>query len=72
MEVPMWFRASLERVSEGNRKATLVFYCVVDCWMSWNAALRLHRAGIRNVIWYADGLDGWREARLPLSAAVPQ
>jgi rhodanese-related sulfurtransferase len=33
--------------------------------------LRLHRAGYRDVRWYADGVDGWREAGLPTVNATP-
>jgi hypothetical protein len=66
----MWFRASLERVSEGNRKATLVFYCVVDCWMSWNATKRAIAWGYEAALWYADGNDGWEVAGFPLAEAT--
>jgi len=26
-------------------RRTLIVFCQVDCWMSWNAAWRLSRAG---------------------------
>ncbi len=53
----------------GLKKAgerTLVFYCQRDCWMSWNAARRAVALGFTPVDWYPDGVDGWREAGLPL------
>jgi PQQ-dependent catabolism-associated CXXCW motif protein len=53
----------------GLRKAgerTLVFYCQRSCWMSWNAARRALALGFKPVDWYPDGVDGWREAGLPL------
>lgn len=53
----------------GLRKAgerTLVFYCQRACWMSWNAARRALALGFKQVDWYPDGVDGWREAGLPL------
>jgi PQQ-dependent catabolism-associated CXXCW motif protein len=47
-----------------------LFYCLRDCWMSWNAAKRAIALGY-TVAWYPDGTDGWQDAGLPLSAAVP-
>ena len=44
----------------------LVFYCQRACWMSWNAARRALALGFKQVSWYPDGVDGWREAGLPL------
>ena len=44
----------------------LVFYCQRSCWMSWNAARRALALGFKQVDWYPDGVDGWREAALPL------
>lgn len=37
-----------------------------DCWLSWNAALRLKEAGYQKVYWYRGGVDSWRAAGLPL------
>ena len=34
------FRSRLERLSKGKRDAPLIFFCLKDCWMSWNAAKR--------------------------------
>ena len=53
----------------GLRKAgpgPLVFYCQRACWMSWNAARRAVALGYKQISWYPDGVDGWREAGLPL------
>jgi len=38
--------------------------------MSWNAAKRAIALGY-TVAWYPDGTDGWQDAGLPLSVAVP-
>lgn len=54
-----------------NLYRPIVVFCQADCWMSWNAALRLHRAGIRRIVWFADGLDGWRGAKLPVTSVRP-
>lgn len=50
------------------RKDTpIVTYCSNrDCWLSWNAALRLVESGYKNVYWYRGGIEAWRAAELPL------
>lgn len=65
------FKAALARLSEGRRDAAMVFYCLSQCWMSWNAAKRAVAEGFTHVIWYPDGADGWEKAGHPTSAAVP-
>ena len=66
-----WFLRGVARAHREKPNVPIIVYCLADCWMSWNAALRLHRAGYRDVRWYADGLDGWREAGLPTANATP-
>jgi PQQ-dependent catabolism-associated CXXCW motif protein len=58
------------RVARAARGRTVLVFCLADCWMSWNAALRLHRAGHR-VAWYANGRDGWAASGRPLAPVVP-
>ncbi|MDI4635170.1 hypothetical protein J7U46_19060 [Pelomonas sp. V22] len=50
------------------RKDTpIVSYCSNrECWLSWNAALRLKQAGYEHVYWYRGGVDAWHAAGLPL------
>ncbi|MBT8446593.1 MAG: thioredoxin fold domain-containing protein [Gammaproteobacteria bacterium] len=67
-----FFRSNLERLSEDDPDRPLVFYCVVDCWMSWNAVRRAAAWGYRNLYWYPDGTDGWADAGLPLVAGSPE
>ena len=62
---------ALATVSGGDRARPIVFYCLRDCWMSWNAARRALASGYTNVIWYPDGTDGWQDAGLPLEPAQP-
>ena len=38
----------------------LLFFCLADCWMSWNAAKRAQEYGYTSVLWYPEGTDGWR------------
>ncbi len=42
-----YFRANLEELTKGRRDAPVVFYCLANCWMSWNAAKRAAGWGYR-------------------------
>jgi PQQ-dependent catabolism-associated CXXCW motif protein len=66
-----YFRIGLEQATRGARGATLVFYCLKDCWMSWNAARRAVALGYLDVVWYPDGTDGWKDAGLPFEDGRP-
>jgi len=70
--IERWFLASVTRIAAARPGAPLIVYCLADCWMSWNAALRLRRAGFRQVNWFADGLDGWRDLGRPLESLRPE
>lgn len=67
-----YFRDGLARATGGDTGRALVFYCLRDCWMSWNAAKRALAIGYQRVLWYPDGTDGWAEAGLPLEAREPE
>jgi PQQ-dependent catabolism-associated CXXCW motif protein len=56
-----YFQKHLEQLSGGAKDKPLVFFCVRNCWMSWNAAKRALSYGYTNVHWYPDGTDGWQE-----------
>ena len=67
-----YFRAVLERATGGDRTAPVLFFCLRDCWQSWNAAKRAHEEyGYERVLWYPAGTDGWAEAGLPLERVEP-
>jgi PQQ-dependent catabolism-associated CXXCW motif protein len=66
-----YLRDNLARATAGDRARLLVFYCLRDCWMSWNAAKRALAMGYTNVAWYPDGTDGWAFADLPLEPSTP-
>ncbi|MEN0073823.1 MAG: PQQ-dependent catabolism-associated CXXCW motif protein [Paracraurococcus sp.] len=70
-ETEAWFRRMLEQATDGNRARPVVFYCLADCWMSWNAAKRAAAWGWRRVLWYRDGTDGWEAAGLPTEVLHP-
>lgn len=56
-----YFKSHLETLSGGDKAKPLVFFCLRNCWMSWNAAKRAIGYGYTNVNWYPDGSDGWQE-----------
>ena len=71
-ETESYFRFGLERITQSDSARFLVFYCLRDCWMSWNAAKRALALGYKNVAWYPEGTDGWEAAGLPLQKAKPE
>lgn len=66
-----WFMTEVAALARARPCATLVLFCLADCWMSWNAALRLRRAGFSRILWFPEGSDGWREAGRPLVQVRP-
>ncbi|MDE2361820.1 MAG: PQQ-dependent catabolism-associated CXXCW motif protein [Hyphomicrobiales bacterium] len=70
--VSAYLSRGLGKASNGDKSRLLVFYCLRDCWMSWNAAKRAISLGYRNVIWYPDGTDGWAAAGLRLEDRTPE
>lgn len=66
------FRSRLEKLTGGDRTKPLVFFCLRDCWMSWNAAKRAVAWGYGSVIWFPEGIDGWSDALLPLEVVAPE
>jgi PQQ-dependent catabolism-associated CXXCW motif protein len=66
-----YFKHNLAQLSNQDPTSALLFYCTADCWQSWNAARRAALWGYRNVFWYPDGTDGWRDHGLPLTPLKP-
>lgn len=66
-----YFRHNLERLTGGDRNRPVVMYCVVDCWMSWNAIQRAAGYGYRKLYWFPGGTDEWAAHDLPMVEAVP-
>ena len=65
-------RRKLEALTQGNKAAMIVTYCLDShCWLSYNAALRAVKLGYRNVRWYRGGREAWHAAGLAL-VPVPQ
>ncbi len=66
-----YFKRGLENATAGDRSRALLFYCLTNCWMSWNAAKRALALGYSNVFWYPDGTDGWEAAAYELEPREP-
>ena len=71
VEEQFYFEDSLVALTAGERRRALVFYCLTDCWMSWNAAKRALEMGYSRVMWFPQGSDGWAKAGLALERAQP-
>ena len=54
-----YFRSHLEKATNGDLDHPVVFYCRIDCWMSWNASKRALTYGYTQVYWFADGIEDW-------------
>ncbi len=66
-----YFRDGLAAATGGDKSRPLVFYCLSDCWLSWNATKRAASYGYTRLYWYRDGTDGWEAAQLPTEEATP-
>ena len=67
-----YFHAGLRKAIGDDANKTIVFYCLSDCWMSWNTAKRAVALGYLSVDWYPDGTDGWSASGFPLEARRPE
>ncbi|MDP2740597.1 MAG: PQQ-dependent catabolism-associated CXXCW motif protein, partial [Pseudorhodobacter sp.] len=56
----------------GDPERPVVFFCLSDCWMSWNAATRALNYGYTRVFWYPLGTDGWAAQGYPTEALEPE
>jgi PQQ-dependent catabolism-associated CXXCW motif protein len=67
-----YFEKGLAKASGGDKQKPLVFYCLENCWMSWNAAKRALTMGYANIYWYPQGTDGWERAGRALEERRPE
>jgi len=67
-----YFETGLAQATANDKAKPLVFYCLANCWMSWNGAKRALTLGYTNVFWYPEGTDGWAAAGHALEEAKPQ
>ena len=66
-----YFERGLQNATTGDRGRIIVFYCLAECWMSWNAAKRALALGYRHVAWYPEGTDGWKAHGFPEEERQP-
>ncbi|WP_299081626.1 PQQ-dependent catabolism-associated CXXCW motif protein [uncultured Ruegeria sp.] len=67
-----YFRKGLEEATDGDTSRAVVFFCLEDCWMSWNAARRAIEWGYGSVYWLPEGTDGWVLWGYPLERVKPE
>jgi rhodanese-related sulfurtransferase len=61
------FTSTLRLVTGDRNDIPIIFFCLGPrCWESYNAALRAHADGHRNLYWYRGGLSAWTEAGKPV------
>lgn len=60
-----YFKAGLREATGGDLNHPVLFFCLADCWMSWNAAKRALEYGYNQVYWYPEGTDGWEFENRP-------
>ncbi len=66
-----YFTQNLVKLTSADKTKTIIIYCQADCWMSWNAVQRAVALGYSNVLWYAEGSDGWSDWNGKLEPATP-
>lgn len=55
--------AELAVITKRDLYHPIAFFCLgTRCWESYNAVLRAHHAGYRNLYWYRGGITAWMEA----------
>lgn len=67
-----YLRDNIAAATGGDASRMLVFYCLPDCWHSWNAAKRALSLGYTHVAWFPGGTAAWEHAGLPLEVREPQ
>ncbi|TYC50468.1 PQQ-dependent catabolism-associated CXXCW motif protein [Rhodobacterales bacterium] len=67
-----YFRDGLAKVTDGVAAHPVLFFCLDECWMSWNAAKRAIEMGYVTVYWYPEGTDGWTFEDFPVEQLKPE
>lgn len=72
-EFESYFKTRLAALTGNDTAKPVVFFCLRNCWMSWNAAKRALSWGYTQVLWFSEGTDAWQEAGNDLvkATAVP-
>jgi len=69
--IERYFNMELQRLTDNDKNKGIVFYCIEDCWMSWNASKRALSWGYKNVMWFREGVDGWLDEGGRLQESKP-
>ena len=71
-ETQAYFEAKLALHTVADKSKPVVFFCLRDCWMSWNAAKRAISMGYTAVYWFSEGTDAWEESGYPVTNIEPE
>jgi PQQ-dependent catabolism-associated CXXCW motif protein len=73
LSTPMlnYFQRNLTELTAGDHGKPMVFFCLRDCWMSWNASKRAIELGFSQVYWFSEGSDAWEENGYPIAIVAP-
>lgn len=63
---------NLNLAMNNNSNTIFLFYCKIDCWMSWNAARRASSLGFKNILWYKNGIETWKFHKLETEFLHPK
>ncbi len=66
-----YFRAGLAAATGGDKAHPVLFFCLENCWMSWNASKRALEYGYTRVYWLPEGSDGWALFDYPTEELEP-
>ncbi len=67
-----YFREGLSLATDGDATHAVLFFCLENCWMSWNAAKRALEYGYQTVYWLPEGTDGWTLFDYPTERLTPR
>ncbi len=67
-----YFRDGLTKATSADHGQPIVFFCLDQCWMSWNAAKRALEYGYTRVFWFPQGTDGWSALGHPTEIVKPE
>lgn len=65
-----YFKSRLKTLTSNDMSKPILFFCLKDCWMSWNAAKRALSWGYKSVLWFPEGTDGWQSLGNDLTSAT--
>jgi PQQ-dependent catabolism-associated CXXCW motif protein len=70
-ETQRYFDEQLVVLTKFRKAQPVVFFCLRDCWMSWNAAKRAMEMGYTTVYWFPEGSDAWEDSGFPIAVIEP-